>query len=124
MRLDFRLQAPREPTRVWLFWALMVFASAATAQSPVNHEPQSSPAAQGQEHPQKKPTLPAQLEYTSPLHTYQGYKEQPVQPWREANDRVGQIGGWRTYAKEAQAAAPGQNTPNDPHAGHQSGGKP
>jgi hypothetical protein len=26
-------------------------------------------------------------------------------PWREANDLVGRIGGWRAYAREAQAPA-------------------
>jgi hypothetical protein len=25
--------------------------------------------------------------------------------WRDANDRVGRIGGWRAYAREAQSAA-------------------
>ncbi len=30
---------------------------------------------------------------------------QPV-PWREANEQVGRIGGWRAYAREAQAAMP------------------
>ncbi len=44
---------------------------------------------------------PTKLQYTSVLATYQGYTDQTVQSWREANDRVGRIGGWRTYAKEA-----------------------
>ena len=31
--------------------------------------------------------------------------------WREANDNVGRIGGWRTYLREAHGAEPG-------HSGH------
>ena len=74
------------------------------------------------------PSLPTQLQYTSAIGTYQAYEDQPVQSWREANDRVGQIGGWRTYAKEAQAAKPvepaSSPSSSDPHAGHHGGGKP
>lgn len=44
--------------------------------------------------------LPAQLSYTSALSGYQVYIDEPVQPWREANDLVGCIGGWRAYARE------------------------
>jgi hypothetical protein len=31
--------------------------------------------------------------------------------WREANERVERIGGWRAYAREAQAPAPAASTP-------------
>lgn len=37
--------------------------------------------------------------------TFKGYvPDEDLEPggWLEANDRVGQIGGWRTYLKEAQ----------------------
>ena len=30
----------------------------------------------------------------------------PTIPWREANDNVARIGGWRSYAREAQASPP------------------
>jgi len=40
------------------------------------------------------------LDYQSPLKTYQGFREQPLRNWREANELVGRIGGWRTYAME------------------------
>lgn len=40
------------------------------------------------------------LHYQSPLKAYQGFSEQPLHNWREANDLVGRIGGWRTYAQE------------------------
>ena len=41
------------------------------------------------------------LPYQSVLGTYQSYKEQPISSWREVNDEVEKIGGWRAYAREA-----------------------
>jgi hypothetical protein len=69
--------------------------------------------------------LPTRLQYSSTLASYKGYTDQAVQPWREANDRVGRIGGWRTYAKESAAGQSAPSTPPgaDPHAGHHEGGK-
>jgi hypothetical protein len=46
------------------------------------------------------------VHYQSPLKTYQGFSEQPLQDWREANELVGRIGGWRTYAQEPYAQEP------------------
>jgi hypothetical protein len=41
------------------------------------------------------------LVYRSSLATYRRHSmEQPLS-WREANDKVGRIGGWRAYAREA-----------------------
>ena len=40
---------------------------------------------------------------------FKGYRpnvEQPVGAWRELNDEVGRVGGWRTYAREAREPAP------------------
>lgn len=42
--------------------------------------------------------------YRSVFEGFRGYREQPVEPWRASNDRVREIGGWRAYAQEAQAA--------------------
>lgn len=42
--------------------------------------------------------------YQSALEGYQAFSEEKVRPWKEANDNVGKIGGWRAYAKEASAA--------------------
>ena len=42
------------------------------------------------------------LEYQSSFSTYQVYADQPIISWRNANDTVGKIGGWRSYAKEVQ----------------------
>jgi hypothetical protein len=50
------------------------------------------------------------IRYQSMLDGYQPYKEQPVSSWRQANDVVEKIGGWRAYAREAgtsEAVQPG-----------------
>ena len=52
-------------------------------------------------------------EYRSALEGYQPYSENQMVPWKEANDTVGKIGGWRAYAKEA---AEGQGQQG--HVGH------
>lgn len=58
------------------------------------HAPPAQPSAQ-----------PAELPYRSTLAPYQRYEDQPVQPWKESNDTVGRIGGWKAYAREASAEA-------------------
>ncbi|WP_312844501.1 hypothetical protein [Diaphorobacter nitroreducens] len=64
-----------------------------------------------------------QLSYRSSLSGYETYTEQSVQPWKAANDKVGEIGGWRTYAKEMRQAAPttGQDQPAQGHGAHHGG---
>ena len=64
-----------------------------------------------------------QLSYRSALTGYEVYKEQSVQPWKAANDKVGEIGGWRAYAKEMRQSAPaaGQDQPAQGHDAHHGG---
>ena len=80
---------------------------------------------------------PVPLRFDSVLSRYKPMTDQKLGSWREANDTVTRIGGWRTYLKEAQAPevmppsvpsipttptnAPTPVAPN-PHAGH--GAKP
>lgn len=47
-----------------------------------------------------KATVPA-LVYRSALTGYRRLSNDEPMPWREANDTVGRIGGWRAYAREA-----------------------
>ncbi len=49
----------------------------------------------------------------SPFVHYRRHTAVEVQPgaWRAANDTVNRIGGWRTYAREAQAATPAASAP-------------
>ncbi|HEY9208931.1 hypothetical protein [Acidovorax sp.] len=106
-------QAPA--LRAFMPWTLALLAGAAFAQTPGDAE--ASRAA-----------LPTQLQYSSAMSDYQAYKDQPVQSWRQVNDRVGAIGGWRAYAKEVQTGVPASAQDaapaKDPHTGHHGGGKP
>jgi hypothetical protein len=45
----------------------------------------------------------AGLAYDSAFSDYRGFTDERVTSWKAANERVGNIGGWRTYAKEASA---------------------
>lgn len=44
--------------------------------------------------------------YRSAFDGYRPNREQAVGDWRQANDAVARAGGWRAYAREAQAPAP------------------
>jgi hypothetical protein len=41
----------------------------------------------------------------SAFEGYRPFADEPVADWRATNDRVGRIGGWQAYAREAAAAA-------------------
>lgn len=51
----------------------------------------------------------APLSYRSPFAGYRPLGGAKV-GWKEANDEVGRIGGWRTYAREARASEPAAST--------------
>lgn len=57
-----------------------------------------APAAQAAEPQASEPAVPV------PFKHYQGWRDEPLRDWRETNDRVGEIGGWRTYLRELQPA--------------------
>jgi hypothetical protein len=44
--------------------------------------------------------------HASALAQYRKLTEEPVISWREANETVSRIGGWRSYAREAAAPDP------------------
>ena len=67
----------------------------------------------------------------SAFDTYQPFTEEKLLPWKDANDTVGRVGGWKAYAREAQgesavtpatpttpATPPATPAAADPHAGH------
>ncbi len=77
------------------------------------------------------------LRFDSVISRYKPMTDQKLGSWREANDTVSRIGGWRAYLKESQASdavtpvvaevpaatvAPVTPTTANPHAGH--GAKP
>lgn len=63
--------------------------------------------------------------FESAFQNYRSFSEEPLKSWSEANEQVGEIGGWRAYAREAQEPATSgtsaNTTPGAPAAGHDSG---
>lgn len=49
--------------------------------------------------------------YVSPFIGYRPDGVIKVAPWKEANDTVARIGGWRAYAREASQPAPAGPVP-------------
>ena len=53
--------------------------------------------------------------YRSAWAGYQPWRDGAVGDWRQANDEVARIGGWRVYAREpapaAESAVPARDTP-------------
>jgi hypothetical protein len=54
--------------------------------------------------------------YRSAFEGYRPFGDEPAVPWREANDAVGRIGGWRAYAREAQEPAAPDRAASQPAA--------
>ena len=63
-------------------------------------------------------TVPA-LTYVSSLKLEQRPTTDAPVSWREANDTVARIGGWRVYAREASQPAPESKPTPHVHGGHQ-----
>lgn len=61
----------------------------------------AGPAAHAAESP---PPEPGQAP-PAPFERYQGWREASPGDWRETNDRVGAVGGWRTYLRESHPEA-------------------
>lgn len=76
--------------------AVAALASAAAAQAP-DKRPRDPAAADA-------PVPP--LRWQSPLAGFRALGDDKSIPWRQANDNVTAIGGWRAYAREAQQPAP------------------
>lgn len=100
-----------------LLTSSLVLLSALPALALAQAAPASAPsAAPANPAAVSSPTPP---EYRSAFEGYQPYTDEKTLSWKEANDRVGSIGGWRVYAKEAQEpATPDAAAKPDPHAGH------
>lgn len=57
---------------------------------------------------------PAPLAYKSAFEGYQPFTDDKTVGWKQANDNVARIGGWRAYAKQAQEADTQPSNPPDP----------
>lgn len=65
---------------------------------------------------EEKPVAAAtQATLAFPFDQYQAWRDEPLQDWREANDRVEVVGGWRTYLREAQQEKDGAGTGHHQH---------
>ena len=76
-------------------WALPIVVAAPLAwaqAAPGNSRPDPQDA---------KASVPS-VTYRSPLADYRALSDEKVMSWKETNDNVARIGGWRVYAKEAQ----------------------
>lgn len=96
LKAFFRHAAP--PARAGFFWASALWACAWSPLTPAAYAAEAAP-----------PEAAA-----PPFRHYQGWRDEPLQDWREANDRVGAVGGWRTYLRESQQ----QNDNDAEHAHH------
>jgi hypothetical protein len=68
-----------------LFYSLLLCSSFAIASEPLD----------------SRTRVPSQ-QYQSPLKGYQSSAPGKVGSWRQANDVVREVGGWRVYLREAQ----------------------
>lgn len=130
-----RRQPSRWLTAVFLISTHAGFASAQSAQSVQDSNTAPLlPLARQTATPSRTDTEISPLRYDSVFANYKPYRDEKTTAWRDANDTVAKIGGWRAYAREAQQPdtapppAPPNPTPNptsnptptakpDPHAG-------
>ena len=55
--------------------------------------------------PSSSELLPTRAIYQSAFEGYRPFAEQSLTPWRESNDVVAGVGGWKAYAREGQDGA-------------------
>ena len=77
-------------------WPMLLAASAAAVAQPASLPAQRVAASA----PSSQPS--ASSAYRSAFADYRPFSEQPLTPWRQANDAVAHIGGWQAYAREGQ----------------------
>ena len=101
----YRLVAPSARAR--FIRIAMPWACAWLLAAPISH------AAETMDMPMEKG-----MAASSALGTYQRWRDEPVQDWTASNDRVGEIGGWLTYLREAQQDSGGAGSDSQGHHGH------
>lgn len=88
----------------WLMPVALCAASAASAaQTPPPSPRKADPLDAGASVPD--------VAYESAFSRYRRAAEGKAIPWRESNDTAARIGGWRTYAREAQEPEPASSAP-------------
>ncbi len=84
--------------------ALLLALGSAQAQTP-------NPAPSARPDPLNAQAAVPALVHSPSLANYKRHAEAEPIGWREANDTVARIGGWRAYARESAASAPAAPTP-------------
>jgi hypothetical protein len=82
------------------FAAIVLVALAAFAATRAEAQNASASATLARDPGDAKAAVPAVM-YTSAFARYRPNAEVEVGDWRESNDNVGRIGGWRVYGREA-----------------------
>lgn len=99
-------------------------AAAQTAEGPAEAAP---PKVQGQaEAAAQTARGPAEAEAAighAPFDRYQRWRDEAPDDWRRANERVGAIGGWRSYARELEDGADALDAGHAGERGADQGGK-
>ncbi|MEO8281701.1 MAG: hypothetical protein ABI564_18525 [Ideonella sp.] len=95
--------------RLYACWLLPATIALATANASAQAQSQAAPGSRignlSAADPLDATTEVAPLMYRSALGSFRRVDDADPVPWREANDRVGRIGGWRAYAREANEPA-------------------
>lgn len=97
---------PKTRLRWLVSVTLSTCALAAQAQGPTNAASAAGPANIARPDPLDATAVVPATGYRSAFARYRGLGDDPPLSWREANDAVTRIGGWRAYAREAQQSAP------------------
>jgi len=66
---------------------------------------QPAPASRAADPLDPRALVPSSV-HRSALSGFRGTRETPLENWKEANDKVARIGGWRVYTREAQEPEP------------------
>ncbi len=83
---------------------LLALAIGIAQSQPIESGSATSPSARSST-PSSSEPLPARAIYKSAFEGYRPFAEQPLTPWRESNDVVAGVGGWKAYAREGQGEA-------------------
>ena len=95
--------------RISMHWRLPVFLLAATAAAAGAQT--TAPPAHATDPANAQAAVPRAM-HSSAFAGYRRHAEPAPIAWKEANDNVARIGGWRAYAREAaEPSAPPASTP-------------
>lgn len=64
---------------------------------------------------QQSSAEPARPALAAPFDQYRHFRDVPVADWRLANERVNEVGGWRTYLRESQPDGGNAGQDRHPH---------